>query len=117
LNTKQTYKRLSRRTKPAHRRFTVLSTRKQAAIFLVINQGCELAEMPMRGKGSPHKVRVTLQDLAEVSQLRQDNSRNRRGEGFRCVGCGHEDDADHNAAMNLEYLGLAGVYSLRLLSS
>jgi hypothetical protein len=25
------------------------------------------------------------------------------------------DDADHNAAKNLEYLGLAGVYSLRLL--
>jgi len=41
--------------------------------------------------------------------------RNRKGERFRCVSCGHDDDADHNAAKNLEYLGLAGVYSLRLL--
>ena len=43
------------------------------------------------------------------------DSGNRKGERFRCVSCGHEDDADHNAALNLEYLGLAGVYSLRLL--
>jgi len=43
------------------------------------------------------------------------DSKNRKGERFRCVSCGHEDDADHNAAKNLEYLGLAGVYSLRLL--
>jgi len=27
----------------------------------------------------------------------------------------NENDADHNAAMNLEYLGLAGIYSLSLL--
>jgi len=43
------------------------------------------------------------------------DSGNRKGERFRCVSCGHEEDADHNAAKNLEYLGLAGVYSLRLL--
>jgi IS605 OrfB family transposase len=43
------------------------------------------------------------------------DSRNRKRERFRCVNCGYEDDADHNAAKNLEYLGLAGVYSLRLL--
>ena len=48
------------------------STGGQAAICLVINQGCQLAEMPMRGKGSSHEVRVALQDFAEVSQLRQD---------------------------------------------
>jgi IS605 OrfB family transposase len=45
------------------------------------------------------------------------DSKNRKGERFRCVSCGHEDDADYNAAKNLEYLGLAGVYSLRLLQT
>jgi putative transposase len=45
------------------------------------------------------------------------DGKNRKGERFRCVSCGHEYDADHNAAKNLEYLGLAGVYSLRLLPS
>jgi hypothetical protein len=40
-------------------------------IAMVLNQGCQLAEMPMRGKGSSHEVRVALQDLAEMSQLRQ----------------------------------------------
>jgi len=43
--------------------------------------------------------------------------RNRKGEEFNCIGCGHKDDADHNASLNLEFLGLAGVYSLRLLQT
>jgi hypothetical protein len=33
------------------------------------------------------------------------------------VRCGHEDCADHNAAENLEFLGLAGIYSFRLLQT
>ncbi|MCL0070271.1 zinc ribbon domain-containing protein [Dehalococcoidia bacterium] len=41
--------------------------------------------------------------------------RSRRGEEFACVHCGHRDSAEHNAAENLKLLGLAGVYSLRLL--
>ena len=43
------------------------------------------------------------------------DKRNRRGEEFKCVHCGYETHADVNAAKNLELLGLAGVYSLRLL--
>ncbi|MDJ0734855.1 MAG: zinc ribbon domain-containing protein [Nostocaceae cyanobacterium] len=43
--------------------------------------------------------------------------RNRRGDRFLCVNCGHVDHADHNASKNLEFLGLAGVYGLRSLSS
>jgi len=43
--------------------------------------------------------------------------RNRRGSEFKCVHCGFSDDADHNAAVNLEFLGLAGVYGLRYLKS
>jgi len=58
---------------------------------------------------SPYKTSQRCHSCGKI------DSRNRKGERFRCVSCGHEDDADHNAAKNLEYLGLAGVHSLRLL--
>lgn len=38
--------------------------------------------------------------------------RNRRGNEFKCVHCGYEEQADTNASQNLKLLGLAGVYSL-----
>jgi len=60
---------------------------------------------------SPYKTSQRCHSCGKI------DSKNRKGERFRCVDCGHEDDADHNAAKNLEYLGLAGVYSLRLLPS
>ena len=37
------------------------------------------------------------------------------GKVFMCAHCGHTDDADMNGAQNIRLLGLAGVYSLRLL--
>jgi len=43
--------------------------------------------------------------------------RNRSGDRFQCIYCGHEDHADSNSSWNLKLLGLAGVYSLRLLTS
>jgi len=43
--------------------------------------------------------------------------RNRNGEKFVCLKCGFSDHADHVGSTNLELLGLAGVYSLRLLPS
>ena len=43
--------------------------------------------------------------------------RSRRGDKFICVHCGHSEQADLNAAKNLEFLGLAGVYGLRSLPS
>lgn len=43
--------------------------------------------------------------------------RNRRGDKFKCVHCGHEEQADSNAAQNLKLLGLAGAHSLRSLQS
>jgi IS605 OrfB family transposase len=58
---------------------------------------------------SPYKTSQRCHSCGKI------DSKNRKGERFRCMSCGHEDDADHNAAKNLEYLGLAGVYSLRLL--
>ena len=52
----------------------------------------------------------TSQRCAECGKI---DRRNRRAERFKCVECGVEKDADVNAAQNLAYLGLAGVYRLR----
>jgi putative transposase len=71
---------------------------------------CRCEELGVRIKFvSPYKTSQRCHSCGKI------DSRNRKGERFRCLSCGHEDDADHNAAKNLEYLGLAGVYSLRLL--
>jgi IS605 OrfB family transposase len=71
---------------------------------------CRCEEKGVRIKFvSPYKTSQRCHSCGKI------DSRNRRGERFRCVSCGREVDADHNAALNLEYLGLAGVYSLRLL--
>lgn len=45
------------------------------------------------------------------------DKRNRSGDEFNCVHCGHSDHADLNAAKNLSYLGLAGTYGFRSLQS
>ena len=66
-------------------------------------------------------VRLEKKDPYKTSQYCRScgkwDRRNRRGDRFKCVHCGHEDHADHNAAHNLELLGLAGVYGLRLLQN
>ena len=43
--------------------------------------------------------------------------RNRKGDVFRCKTCGHENHADINAAKNLQLLGEAGLYGIRLLQT
>ncbi|MFQ5873194.1 MAG: zinc ribbon domain-containing protein [Dehalococcoidia bacterium] len=64
-------------------------------------------------------VRLERKNPWETSQFcrhcRTWDRRNRKGDRFGCVHCGYSDHADHNAAKNLELLGLAGVYGLRLL--
>jgi IS605 OrfB family transposase len=60
---------------------------------------------------SPYKTSQRCHSCGKI------DSKNRKGERFRCLSCGYEDDADHNVAKNLEYLGLAGAHSLRLLRS
>lgn len=71
---------------------------------------CHCQELGVRIKYvSPYKTSQRCHSCGKIDR------RNRKGERFRCMSCGHEDDADHNASKNLETLGLAGVYSLRLL--
>jgi len=64
-------------------------------------------------------IRISLKNPWKTSQrcsvCGNTDRRNRRGEKFLCLSCGHADNADHNASKNLEALGLAGVYSLRSL--
>lgn len=63
-------------------------------------------------------IALTLKDPWKTSQrcvCGNIDRRNRKGEKFICLSCGHKDNADHNASKNLELLGLAGVYSLRSL--
>lgn len=66
-------------------------------------------------------VRLERKNPAYTSQFCRScykwDRRNRVGDEFKCVHCGESDDADHNASKNLELLGLAGVYGLRLLPS
>lgn len=64
-------------------------------------------------------IRIELKSPWKTSQRCSDcgniDRRNRRGEKFLCLKCGFAANADYNASRNLEQLGLAGVYSLRLL--
>jgi IS605 OrfB family transposase len=66
-------------------------------------------------------IRLERKSPAYTSQFcrvcRKWDRRNRKGDQFVCIHCGHRDHADLNAAHNLAFLGLAGVYGLRLLPS
>jgi IS605 OrfB family transposase len=66
-------------------------------------------------------IRLERKHPAYTSQYcrlcRKWDRRNRKGDRFVCVFCGHVDHADRNAAHNLALLGLAGVYGLRSLPS
>jgi IS605 OrfB family transposase len=73
---------------------------------------CRCEELGIRLRFvSPYK---TSQRCALCGKI---DSKNRKGEKFTCVRCGHEDCADHNASENLEFLGLAGIYSFRSLQT
>ena len=62
-------------------------------------------------------IQLVVKDPFKTSQFCSICNRwdrlNRKGDRFRCVHCGYLAHADHNAAHNLELLGVAGVYGLR----
>ena len=64
-------------------------------------------------------IKVMLVNPAYTSQYcpfcNNWNKRNRKGKVFKCRTCGSTEDADTHASKNMELLGLAGLYSIRLL--
>ena len=62
-------------------------------------------------------IRLERKDPFKTSQFcfhcNKWDRRSRKGDRFKCVHCGYLTHADHNAAHNLELLGVAGVYGLR----
>jgi IS605 OrfB family transposase len=66
-------------------------------------------------------VRIDVKSPYKTSQYchicHKWDKRNRNGEKFKCVNCGHKEHADFNASISLKLLGLAGVYSLRSLQT
>ena len=73
-----------------------------------LNQRCEEEGVQLQRK-SPWK---TSQRCSICGKW---DKRNRRSDRFLCIHCKNSDHADFNAAKNLEFLGLAGIYSFRLL--
>lgn len=81
-----------------------------AYLAILIEQKCE-----------DHGIRLERKNPWKTSQFcrecRKWDRRSRKGDEFVCVHCGFTDHADHNAAKNLELLGLAGTYGLRSLQA
>ena len=75
-----------------------------------LRQRCEILGVQISSK-NPWKTSQRCPVCGNIDR------RNRRGEKFKCTNCHHISNADYNAAQNLEALGLAGVYSLRSLTS
>jgi IS605 OrfB family transposase len=98
-NTRETFSRTHNRR---------LSHWLYAKVIRWLEQRCEEQGIRIEYK-SPWK---TSQNCSVCHKW---DKRNRNGERFKCVNCGHEEHADVIGSQNLKSLGLAGVYSLRLL--
>ena len=79
------------------------------------------SEQRIRQYCEEHGIAVRFKNPWKTSQccnacLKWDR-RNRQGDRFRCVWCGHADHADFNAARNLRTLEVVGAYGLGILKS
>ena len=79
------------------------------------------SEQRIRQYCEEHGIMVRFKSPWKTSQccnacLKWDR-RNRQGDRFRCVSCGHADHADFNAARNLRTLEVVGAYGLGILKS
>lgn len=81
-----------------------------ARVIQRLRQRCEEYGVRLEFK-SPYKTSQRCPLCGNIDR------KNRRAERFICTHCGFEEHADIVGAMNLEVLGLAGVYSLRSLQT
>ncbi|MCL4326023.1 MAG: zinc ribbon domain-containing protein [Candidatus Thermoplasmatota archaeon] len=88
----------------------LLSFWHYARVGIRLEQMCEELGISVYRK-DPWKTSQRCPECGNIDR------RNRKGIKFLCLRCGHVDNADHAGAKNLEFLGLAGGYSLRSLSS
>jgi len=88
----------------------LLSMWQYAKVTKKLEQRCEEEGVLLKFK-APWK---TSQHCPSCGKI---DDKSRKGDRFKCTGCGFEEHADIVGALNLKALELAGVYSLRSLKS
>jgi IS605 OrfB family transposase len=88
----------------------LLSMWQYAKVTKKLEQRCEEEGVLLKFK-APWK---TSQHCPSCGKI---DDKSRKGDRFKCTGCGFEEHADVVGALNLKALELAGVYSLRSLKS
>ena len=70
----------------------------------------------MQDKAEASRTFLAFVEPSHTSQRRNScgmvHKKSRKGELFKCVGCGHVDDADHNASLNIVQLFLDGHFTV-----
>lgn len=74
-------------------------------------------ELLCEEKGISIKLKSPYKTSQRCSYCGKIDKRNRKKEEFLCLECGYKTNADYNASKNLEFLGLVGIYSFRLLEN